>query len=519
MDVFNLPYYPIGPATPHNYLVRWRTIWKKCRDVLAGEESVKDAGDQYLPRMARMSDADYEQYKTRALFYGASERTIQGLLGSLLRKPPILKAADEAAEAKLEALLSNITQSGIDLAGFARTLVYEVLATGRVGVLVDMPPIGANLLSPQPYVRMYTAENIINWREHFEGGVPILDQVMLMELIALPSANGFGVQFSLQYRELLLNDDGTYVQRVWVIEPPAEEGAEPTFAMMEEVTPTIRGKPLNHLPFFFCSATHTRPDIDRPPLLDMFNVNLSHYRSSADLEHGRHYVALPTPVVSGVDTSEDGGGAPPSLEIGASTAWLLPVGATARMLEFNGQGLKHLENALTEKTALMVSLGARMLEPDKRASETAEALRLRQAGDIATLNTISDCVSTVLTKAVRLVSWWSNISKSYPDASVSATLDKDYYESRLTPTMLTSLVAAWQGGALSFTDLYYNLIRGETIEASRTLDEVKAEVAAEVQQRLDAWTAAQASLALVKQTTADVSDKMSSRKIGNEADY
>lgn len=482
MDPINISYYPIGPAIPHMNVQRWREIWKKCRDVLAGEESIKAAGTDYLPKMNRMSETEYENYKSRALFYGASHRTLQGLLGSLLRKPPVIYASTDELVLKLENLSKNITQTGMDLQAFTRDVVYEILSTGRVGVLVDAPPVSSKLLQPTPYVRMYAAEEIINWREHFEGGVPIVDQVVLLETISLPSPDGFGSQQITQFRELTLQENGNYIQRVWVVDPPETEKDEATYRMIEEVTPLYRGKPMKRLPFFFCSASHLRPEIERPPLLDLFNVNLSHYRSSADLEHGRHFTALPTPVVTGVDT-DSADGVPPSLEIGSSTAWLLPRDAQAKMLEFNGQGLKHLENALIEKSSLMANLGARMLEPDKRSAETAEALRLRQAGDFASMNTISETVGQMLTNMMRVIAWWLGLTKILDDETLFVQLNKDYFESRLTPAMLTALVQAWQSGAMGFRDLYFNMIRGEMIDPERSYEEVYDEVLKEVQLR------------------------------------
>lgn len=480
-------FIPVGPALPHSSLDHWRSIWKKCRDVLAGEEAVKVAGTIYLPKMSRMTHDEYEAYKMRALFYGASQRTVQGLMGSILRKPPIVYSPDDATEKKLQSLLSNISQTGINLHGFTREIVSEVLSTGRVGILVDSPPANPNLLDPVPYARMYSAEEIINWRIHFEGGVPIVDQIVLLEVASMPTTGGWGIEQVVQYRELTLNDDGSYVQRVWVIDAPVTEKDPPVPRMIEEIVPTRRGQPMTRLPFFFCSASNTKPDVDRPPLLDLFNVNLSHYRSSADLEHGRHYTALPTPVVTGVD--DDDGGAPPSLEIGSSTAWLLPNGATAKMLEFNGQGLKHLENALKEKAELMTNLGARMLESSSKSSETAEALRLRQAGDFASMNTISDTVGATLTSVVNLMAWWSGVTKQQSTDGLFVELNKDYFESRLTPAMLTALVQAWQSGAMGFKDLYENLVRGETIDPTRSYDEVMAEVTQELSVRMQSLAA------------------------------
>lgn len=474
--------YPIGPALPHFSIEQWRSIWRKCRNVIAGEEAVKLAGEAYLPKMSRMSAHEYEAYKLRALFYGASNRTIQGLMGALLRKPPAIHASGDVLIKKLETLTENITQTGSSLQSFTRDIANEILSVGRVGVLVDAPPASNRVLAPKPYARFYCAEDILNWRMRFEDGVPVLVQVSIVEVIFTPGPGGFGVEEAIQYRELFLDDFGFYQQRVWVIDPPQNEDDTPKPRIIEEITPLYRGKPLKDIPFFFCSTTHNRPEIERPPLLDLINVNLSHYRSSADLEHGRHFTALPTPVVVGVDNDESG--APPSLEIGASTAWLLPMGASARMLEFNGQGLKHLENALDEKVTIMTHLGARMLETVTARGETAEALRLKQAGDFAAMNTMSDCISAMMSNVLRLMAWWGDVITDPDDKSIFIELNKDYFESQLTPAMLTALVSAWQAGALGFRDLYENMVRGEMIDPTREYADVMADVKQELDVRM-----------------------------------
>lgn len=489
-----------GPARPHPEYVKWAPIWRKCRDVLSGEEAVKAAGELYLPRMTVMTDMDYDGYKSRALFYGASHRTLQGLMGALLRKEPIIHVSmwnkypktsqddirakqEETLRLKLDDILRNITQTGTDLQAFTRDLVAEILAVGRVGLLTDMPPSTLASQNPVPYFRLYRAENIINWREMMIGGIPVLDQVILQEVVETPSPTGFGSDWVVQYRELALDEQGEYIQNVYVIDAPATDKDEPVVRqIVDTIKPTYLGKPLKEIPFFFISPSHMRPEIDRPPLLDLFNVNLSHYRSSADLEHGRHFTALPTPVVSGVE-DEDENGKPTELRIGSGTAWLLPQGGQARMLEFNGQGLKHLENALKDKEAQMVNLGGRMMEQDKRASETAEALRLRQAGDIASLNVLADTVGAALTRAVRILSWWAGFTPSTTDDTLLVNLNKDFFESRLAPGQISALVAAWQAGAFTFRDLFENLVRGEIIDAQRDYDTVKDEIEEELEAR------------------------------------
>jgi Domain of unknown function (DUF4055) len=157
---------------------------------------------------------------------------------------------------------------------------------------------------------------------------------------------------------------------------------------------------------------------------------------------------------------------------------MLPAGAHPGMLEFNGQGLKHLENALVEKQELMVQLGARMLETQKRSAETAEALRLRQAGDSSVLAIVADTASRGLQRALAWLVDWAGIPGT---AGVRLKLNDDFFDTRMSPMELQSLVAAWQQGAIAFTDLCANLVRGEMIEPDRTRDDVLKEIRADAQ--------------------------------------
>lgn len=459
-----------GVTEQHPDYVKYSSIWTKCRDVILGEDAVKEAGIKYLPTMAGMTQDEYEAYKNRAMFYGATGRTIAGLLGAIFRKDPVLEAPD-----KIHEWAKNITQDGIDLLNFAQDIVSEQLAIGRVGILVDMPPDGG-----VPYIRLYTAEAITNWRQIIRNGIPFLDQVVVREVLARPALDGFGSDFYVQYRVLEIEaETGIYVQRIFEFDDITGEDVDKNpgrFVEKERIYPKRFGQNLDFIPFVFINDKDINPSVKKPPLLDLINVNLSHYRSSADLEHGRHFTALPTPVVSGVDEPEDKNDASQALRIGSGTAWLLPMGAQARMLEFNGQGLKHLENALNEKAEIMVNLGARMLETNKRAAETAEALRLRQSGDQSMLQVLSTTASAGITRALRWAAWWGDIVKDWDDASVNYTLNEDFFESRMDAMELRGLIEAWQKRAISFKDLFAMLVRGEIISPERNIEAVRKDI-------------------------------------------
>ena len=46
--------------------------WSRARDVIAGEDAVKAAGELYLPRLDMQRDADYAAYLMHTSFYNAT---------------------------------------------------------------------------------------------------------------------------------------------------------------------------------------------------------------------------------------------------------------------------------------------------------------------------------------------------------------------------------------------------------------------------------------------------------------
>jgi len=95
----------------------------------------------------------YNAYKDRALFFGASGRTVQGLLGALLRKDSIVELPES-----MEFIKESADLIGSPLSIVVKGITEEVISIGRYGVLVDMGKSG------EPYIATYPAESILNWR-------------------------------------------------------------------------------------------------------------------------------------------------------------------------------------------------------------------------------------------------------------------------------------------------------------------------------------------------------------------
>lgn len=441
--------------------------WMRCRDVLSGQDAIHARGEVYLPKLKEQPQEEYDAYRKRASFYNATGRTVGGLKGMLLRKAPIVEVP-----ASVTPLLDDVTLSGTPLTLFLGEVCYEALGLGRLGILVDYPPVeaattlaDARQLKLQPTLQLYHAESIINWKCQHVGTAYVLTLLVLKERDAVVK-DEFQDTYEDRYRVLDLDPAGDYRVRVFKL-----DAAGQALQVGVDVYPLMASKKLRYIPFTFLGPDGTRPDPEEPPLLDLVDLNLSHYRTTADLEHGAHYTGLPTPWISGYVEQLSADGKPMKLYIGGSTAWVFPdPQAKAQYLEFTGQGLQALVDRLDVKEKQMAVLGARMLEPRVKGVESAETAAIHRKGEESLLAAQSQAISLGVTQALRWFVDWAGADS----AEVAVTLTTDFYPLSMTPQMLTALIAGWQAGAYSDQTLFSNLQAAEVIAEDVTLEEEQA---------------------------------------------
>ena len=439
-------------------------IWERCEHAAEGQDEIHKEGIKYLPRLSGQTDAEYHAYKQRALYYNATARTIDGLTGMLFLKPEVI-----TAPTAMDNIIADVTMGGLSLHQFAEIISEEVITIGRCGVLVDYPPIvnavtlaQAQAQGARPYATMYDAESIINWKTGRINNVEHLTLVVLEEEYEV-EGDEFESKCEPQWRVLDLGDGGIYRQRVFRKDKRGE------FILVDEIYPQINGKALNKIPFEFFGVRDNSPCVDKPPLLDLVDVNLSHYRTTADYEHGLHFTGLPTPVVTGYYSDDKSA----SLRIGSGTAWLLPdAQSKAFYLEFTGQGLGELREALRSKEAMMATLGARILAPEKRAAESAQTANIHRSSENSVLASISQSISIGLTHVMEYLRDWSNIT-----GDVKVELNRDFIPNSMTAQDLDSLVKAWQSGSISHQTLFDNLVAGDIITQDVSFDDEMERIA------------------------------------------
>ncbi len=440
--------------------------WQRLRDCFKGRDAVLLAGKKYVPELPGADLLENQAYRERGNFYNAVKRTVGGMNGAIFQSPPEVEMPET-----FKTMLDDITLTNVAFESFTTEVGSEIFLKGRHGVLVDMPvvPEGQTAnVDIRPYCVAYLAEDIINWRTERQGGDNVLTMVVLREEVEDEhDSDPFCSDVTLQYRALLLKDKKCVVQ-IWK-EDKNNKGA---YVMDKETTLMRRGEPLTFVPFVFFGALSSTPDLEQPPLIDLADINLGHWRNSVDYEYGLHLVALPTPWVAGKTGNQDG----QSTKIGPSVVWELELQGSAGMLEFTGEGLKSLVAAMDEKKKQMASQGARLLEDAPTVGETAAAVKLRHSGETASLRTVAQSLEQGFTLVLQIACWWQSLDARPSDVAVTVELNKEYMNVRATPQEIQAALTALQAGEISF-ETWYNILQTggwarEGIDAAAEKDEI-----------------------------------------------
>lgn len=431
------------------------TEWEDCQNFFAGESAVKEAGVRYLPKPEQATEQEYRAYVMRAFFFPAIERTVSGLSGAIDRKAPTYKLPPRMAYLEYDAdgQKSSLRQ-------VAKAALDQCFIKGRYGVLVDCPVRGGN-----PYLSIYQAEDIINWEENEDG----LQFVVLREVYyARNATDTFQVQKKTRYRVLRM-EDGAYVQHIY------EDGVEKKgeYNLADSVEPKGMGRRLDFIPFVFGNVRSITSRIDKPPLLDLVRKNAEHYRVSADYANALYFTGNPILWVRGVkrprqtrpNTPGDANEPPFKLVLGSSRAVYLPnTEAEIGLTECSGHGVNPNRDKAEDVKKEMAVLGARLLEQQRSAVETAETAQIRQSAETSTLSNIVLSTSSTMRKALEIVDRWLGGSGD----EVEFELNTDFIDVTINPQLVTTLADLVSKEYISWDTFIYNLMSGELLPPGRT---------------------------------------------------
>ena len=441
--------------------------WDLINCVISGQEAVKAAKTKYLPKpnpddTSTENDTRYNQYLARAVFYNASGRTLQGLVGAGFNKDPEL-------ETSLDYVSTDIDGSGISIYQQSQAVLGSIVGVGRHALLADYPATDApaSVSDMQSGKLRATAvsipsESVINWRTAKVGAEMKLVLVVIKESKETISDDGFGSTNEDQYRVLRLSD-GIYTQELWSQVEKVWQLVEGPLIMLDG-----SGSTWDEIPFTFVGSQNNDSTVDTAPLYDLVEINIAHYRNSADYEDSAFFVGQAQPWLSGLsiewrDHIESSG-----LYVGSRAPILLPEGGAFGIASAAPNTL--VKEAMDQKESQMVALGARLVQPGAVVKTVAQA-EGNNAVEHSVLSLASSNVSNAYNK---VLGWMDRFMGSSSESSYE--LNTDFIEHSLDPQMLTSLIMSWQSGRLPESDLWGQLRKYGVIDPEKTDEEIKEEL-------------------------------------------
>ena len=383
----------IGVKTPHREYVAHAPKWKKIRDVLASDcrSYLRDVGSSE-------PDQEYgaqrqKDYADGAVLYNFVKRTLSGMVGAVMRKPPEVKLPTA-----LQYLLTNCNGAGLGIAQQAQDALREDDSLGRAGLLVDAPPVAAATKAEQnagmlnPRILMYTAENIINWRHETLGSTQVLKFIVLREVYEYTSGiDEFSVLIGEQYRVLEIVD-GRYRQRLFRFDS--------TGSLTGEIEVIEVNPPRNTIPFVFIGSDNNDAAIDPSPLETLVDLNIGHYRNSADVEESSFICSQPTLMLypgESMTLERFKEANPNGIRMGSRSGHVLGSGGSSELLQAQESNLA--KTLMLDKENQAVMAGAQLLTPT--AQITAESARIQRGADTSIMSTIAGNVSAAYEQAIK----------------------------------------------------------------------------------------------------------------------
>jgi hypothetical protein len=353
---------------------------------------------------------------------------------------------------QLEYLLKDCDGMGVSLYQQSQATLNNNLAVGRHGLFVDWSESLGH-----PVIKAYHAESIINWRYDIVDGKATLVMVVLEEE-AEEEDGEWGIVLVKQWREITLNESGNVQVRLW----REESGVTKTKRLValgvvknattgdERIIDAVelrsRGKVLTDIPFTFIGSNNNDASIDPSPLYGLAQLNLAHFRNSADYEDSVFFCGQVQPWISGLteqwrdfmqnpyvlDSNGERRYTGQKMYIGSRSPILLPQGASFGIAQAQPNSLA--KEAMEHKEAQMVAAGARMIEPTKGNKTATGENNDREA----TTSVLALCVSNVSEAYQRAIGFCATfmdmpVEKDYADAF---KIQQDFVQLQANPQLM-----------------------------------------------------------------------------------
>lgn len=440
--------------------------WSLMQDAYAGEKAVKDRGDLYLPpTQSQIIDGygtsqatknnigyqNYQSYKLRAQFPDYVTDAVEMGVGLMHQKDAVIELPNA-----MEPLRQNATLQGESLLNVLRRINECQLASGRVGLLGDLPT-NPDPAAPLPYIALYNTISIINWDTNSQDDNNDMLNLVVLDETGQERKDSFEWEEIKKYRVLMAalpEDIKTTATNPQAIQPGQNNVY--TFGVFRDTIsftdtqmeiPTIRGNSSEEIPFVFINTKDILPQPDLPPLLGLATLSMSIYRSEADYRQALFMQGQDTLVIIGskINEGDDDATADDSqgTRTGAGAVLSVDVNGDAKFIGVESSGLSEQREALENDRKQAAIKTIQISSNDGSNAESGKARKVRVAAETANLNQIALTGAAGLEKQLRILAKWMNLNPE----EVTVTPNLDFTMDDLDSKSLVEIMTAKNMGA------------------------------------------------------------------------
>lgn len=354
------------------------------RAVYGGTDAIRATGKANLPMYPAEDTKDYQARLDQATIDGIVLGGVETLVGSVFEADIDVSKV----HASLVPYLENIDNKGNSFNIFARDAFRESFE-GFSCILVDAPAGGkANDLAEQqelalrPYLSLYKAGNVINWRY---GVNPATKQrelkLLVLREVSSEPAGRFGSADVTRYRVFSV-EKSVVSWELWKETKDAGGKKDVVFESGGKVTNVTQ------IPAAFVG------DIEADPkLLVESRLEIKAYQKESSFDV-IEYLSIPTFYTKGYE-GED------ALALGASAHIKLPIDGDLGYAQIDAAGHDSLKGTVREikqgiKARVNYLLDSAMQQPDKTATEVVVADKDKQARLVVWSDELKDALETAL---------------------------------------------------------------------------------------------------------------------------
>lgn len=292
---------PKSPATTSLAYDCMLPSWSLMESLLGGTETMRAAGETFLPMHQEETNEGYNERLNSAVLYNETELTLENLCGKPFSEP--MKLGEDIPGQIEDTVLDDVDLQGNALEVFARNWFREGIAKALCHVLVEFPRIKPpaegetrtldddRKQGVRPYWVMIKPECLIFARADVINGVEVLQHVRIAETYVVQ--DGFA---DIVKRRIRVLEPG-FVQ-LW--EPVEKANAQKEEWALKDEWPTG----LDFIPLVTYYSDRTGFMTGKPPLTDLAWLNVSHWQSTADQRHILTVARFPILACSGASADD-----------------------------------------------------------------------------------------------------------------------------------------------------------------------------------------------------------------------